>query len=421
MTLMAVVHGYVILVGSKKAIEEFKTKLKERFNISDLGKLKKHLGVWYDWSVDENGNVIIIAKMNKLEDEIVETYEKITGKEVKTYDTPGYPNKYLSKNEGPTVNMTDYRSMVGKIMYLTTKLAPDLANAARELAQHLSNPGEDHWKALDRMVGHIKLRPYEGLTYRRPKELRPISMVDSDYAKNTDNRKSISSGLHTLGGTLVHWESKTQHVVTLSSTEAEYISLARGACENKFIMMLLDEGIRRPDEKRHMGKVYEDNLGAIYLVKNQHVGARTKHIDNIRDGTLDCWREDVEDSRLLDKSSTGETVNTVVGEAERDSTFGRNVRFESDVNSESNARLNWDKEFEINRTTDFQRVQQTKIPSEDENYGKLEENIKHVGDWTEVHYKRTGKNKKETQGRKKTEEGSGETEKGTWKRSLVRT
>ena len=241
--------------------------------------------------------------------------------------------------------------------------------------------------------------------------------------------------------------------------------MARGACENKFIMMLLDEGIRRPDEKRHMGKVYEDNLGEIYLVKNQHVGARTKHIDvrahfireledngylnvqfirseensadilnkncpeklhtkhakNIRDGTLDCWREDVEDSRLLDKSSTGETVNTVVGEAERDPKFGRNVRFESDVNSELNARLNWDKEFEINRSTDFQRIQQTKIPSEDENYGKSMENIKHVGDWTEVHYKRTGKNKKETQGRKKTEEGSGETEKGTWKRSLVRT
>ncbi|KAI2499613.1 Reverse transcriptase (RNA-dependent DNA polymerase) [Fragilaria crotonensis] len=299
-------------------------------------------------------------------------------------------------------------------MYLTTKLAPDLANAARELAQHLSNPGEDHWKALDRMVGHIKLRPYEGLTYRRPKELRPISMVDSDYAKNTDNRKSISSGLHTLGGTLVHWESKTQHVVTLSSTEAEYISLARGACENKFIMMLLDEGIRRPDEKRHMGKVYEDNLGAIYLVKNQHVGARTKHIDvrahfireledngylnvqfirseenaadilnkncpeklhtkhakNIRDGTLDCWREDVEDSRLLDKSSTGETANTVVDETKKNATIGRNVRFESDVNSELNSRLNLEKEFEINRDTDFQRVQQTKIPSEDENYGK---------------------------------------------------
>ena len=284
-------------------------------------------------------------------------------------------------------------------------------------------------------------------------------MVDSDYANNTDNRKSISLGLHTLGGTSVHWESKTQHVVTLSSTEAEYISLARGACENKFIMMLLDEGIRKPDEKRHMGKVYEDNLGAIYLVKNQHVGARTKHIDvrahfireledngylnvqfirseenaadilnkncpeklhtkhakNIRDGTLDCWREDVEDSRLLDKSSTGETVNTVAGETKRDSKFRRNVRFESDVNSELNTRLNTEKEFEINRRTDFQRVQQPKIPSEDENYGKSMKNIKQVGEWTEVYYKRTGKNRTESQGRKRAGEGSGKTEQGTWR------
>jgi hypothetical protein len=54
------------------------------------------------------------------------------------------------------------------------------------------------------MVGHIKLRPYVGLTYRRPKELRPNSMVDSDYAKNMDNRKSISLGLQRLVGTSVH-------------------------------------------------------------------------------------------------------------------------------------------------------------------------------------------------------------------------
>jgi hypothetical protein len=463
MTLMAVVHvDDVILVGSKKAIEEFKKQLRERFNISDLGKLKKHLGVWYEWSVDENGKVILIATMKKLEDEIVQTYEKIIGREVKTYETPGYPNKYLSKNEGPTVNMTDYRSMVGKIMYLTTKLAPDLANGARELAQHLSNPGEDHWKALDRMVGHIKLRPYEGLTYRKPKELRPISMVDSDYAKNTDNRKSISSGLHTLGGTLVHWESKTQHVVTLSSTEAEYISLARGACENKFIMMLLDEGIRKPNEKRLMGKIYEDNLGAIYLVKNQHVGARTKHIDvrahfireledngylnvqfirseenaadilnkncpeklhtkhakNIRDGTLDCWREDVEDGRLLPKSSTSATVNTVSVGTKSDATIRRNVRFELDENSESIPGRLSEKDCEFNRELEFERIQQTKIPSGTETNGKSMKNIKCDREWTEVHYKRTRKNRTESQGRKKTGEGL-MGQKGTWRKELV--
>jgi hypothetical protein len=315
-----------------------------------LGLLKKHLGVWYEWRKDKDGGTYVVASMPKLEDEIVELYELTMKKSVKEAETPGYPNKVLSKNTGETVKMKEYRSLVGKIMYLMTKLAPDLANPARELAQHLSNPGEEHWKSLERMVGYIKAKHYEGLIYRKPKELRAISFVDSDYAKNTDDRKSISSGLHTLGGTLVNWESKTQHVVTLSSTEAEYISLAKGACENKFITMLLDEAMRFPTEKRFVGRVYEDNLGAIYLVKNQHVGARTKHIDvrahfireledqeyltvqfvrseensadilnkncpeklhtkhaaMIRNGTLECWREDVEDRRLPspDGSST---------------------------------------------------------------------------------------------------------------------
>ena len=99
--------------------------------------------------------------------------------------------------------------------------------------------------------------------------------MDSDYAKNIDNRKSVLSGLHTIGVTLVNWESKTQHVVTLSRTEAEYISLAKGACENKFISMLLEEVMQYPKEEKLVWRVYEDNLGAIYLVKNQNVAGCT--------------------------------------------------------------------------------------------------------------------------------------------------
>ena len=205
MILLAVVHvDDVLLSGTRKTIDKFKTKMRERFNVSELGLLKKHLGVWYDWKKDKNGEVYVVASMPKLEDEIIELYETAMKKSVKGSETPGYPNKVLSKNTGETVKMTEYRSLVGKIMYLMTKLAPDLANLARELAQHLSNPGEEHWKSLERMVGYIKAKHYEGLIYRKSKKLRAIAYVDSDYAKNTDDRKSILSGLHTLGGTLVN-------------------------------------------------------------------------------------------------------------------------------------------------------------------------------------------------------------------------
>ena len=100
-------------------------------------------------------------------------------------------------------------------------------------------------------------------------------MVDTDYATNKEDRKSITGTIHTVGGTITAWQSKSQATVTLSSTEAEYIGMASGLQEILFMHMLLDEidGSIRP------GVEVEDNQGAMFLVKNQSVGPRTKHID----------------------------------------------------------------------------------------------------------------------------------------------
>ena len=81
--------------------------------------------------------------------------------------------------------------------------------------------------------------------------------------------------LHTIGGTIVNWCSKKQQTVTLSSTEAEYIALSDCAKESKFEWMLLNE----LTGTIHPAIIHEDNTGAIFLVTNQQVGARTKHID----------------------------------------------------------------------------------------------------------------------------------------------
>jgi hypothetical protein len=52
--------------------------------------------------------------------------------------------------------MEAYRTIVGKIMYYTIMIAPELSNAVRELASHLGNPNEDYWRALERYVGYIQ-------------------------------------------------------------------------------------------------------------------------------------------------------------------------------------------------------------------------------------------------------------------------
>lgn len=132
----------------------------------------------------------------------------------------------MTKNTDSVVKLDNYRCMVGKILYYTTKIAPDCANAIRELSQHMSNPGIEHWQALDRLVGYMKGKGEHTLIYRKPTEYRSISYVDLNYATNVETRKSVTGMINTIGGMITHWSSKTQSTVTLSSTEAEYIALS---------------------------------------------------------------------------------------------------------------------------------------------------------------------------------------------------
>ena len=106
------------------------------------------------------------------------------------------------------------------------------------------------------------------------------------------------------------WMSKAQPSVTLSSTEAEYDAASICVMEIRFITMLMDElGVVYP----RPSTLYKDNTGAIFILKNDQVGQRTKHIDikwhhvrhMIKDGDLDVQyvRSDDNPSDIMTKNS----------------------------------------------------------------------------------------------------------------------
>jgi hypothetical protein len=59
-----------------------KANVKQCFNYTEMGKLMRHLGIWYEWKQDEDGEAIILATMPKMIDEIVQAYKKHTRNEV---------------------------------------------------------------------------------------------------------------------------------------------------------------------------------------------------------------------------------------------------------------------------------------------------------------------------------------------------
>ena len=275
-TLVAILIHHVddaIITGHKNIVREIKAAISKVMGVKDEGTLSKHLGVTYEFQGDGS----LIMQQSEYIKDIIDTYEDMFGP-CKSFSTPGYPGTTLSRadkeNEEPVL-LSEYRSFVGKILFAMKKTYPEIANAVRELAGHMDFPTEEHWKSAARLVGYLKYKAIHGLTYKTPRSYEIVGFVDTDYATNKDTRKSTTGYLLTFGGCLVSWLSKAQPSVTLSSTEAEYVGASTLATEIQFVIMMLQEmKIKFPLP----AKLYEDNTGAIYLMNNNQVGPRTKHI-----------------------------------------------------------------------------------------------------------------------------------------------
>ena len=63
--------------------------------------------------------------------------------------------------------------------------------------------------------------------------------TDADYASKETDRRLISSVAVMLGNAALYASSRTQHCVTLSTTEAEYVALAEGAKEGMFVRSVM--------------------------------------------------------------------------------------------------------------------------------------------------------------------------------------
>ena len=105
------------------------------------------------------------------------------------------------------------------------------------------------------------------------------------------HRHSISRFSFHFGIRAISWSSKKQGVVSLSSTEAEYVAQTHAAKEGIWLRSFMKE-IRGGEEKPLT--ISCDNQGAIALAKDNKFHVRTKHID-LRYHFI---REAVEDGKI---------------------------------------------------------------------------------------------------------------------------
>ena len=102
-------------------------------------------------------------------------------------------------------------------------------------------------------------------------------MTDSNWATDALTRRSQSGTAIFLGNNLIRWSSRKQTMVTLSSTEAEYIALCSTNRSTVALrQLLIDLDIVKPD---FTIPVYIDNTTALSIANHGQVTERSKHFD----------------------------------------------------------------------------------------------------------------------------------------------
>ncbi|GKB52810.1 hypothetical protein Tco_0903563 [Tanacetum coccineum] len=133
-----------------------------------------------------------------------------------------------------------YANAVGRLMYLMVYTRPDIAYALSVVSKYLANMGKNHWEAVKWILKYLRW----------------------DWCMGQI-------------GCAVSWKAMLQHVVALSTTEADYMALMEAMKEAIWLRRLLEE----LSVKLNTVAVNCDNQGAIHLSRNHVFHERTKHIN----------------------------------------------------------------------------------------------------------------------------------------------
>ena len=265
----------MIAASSSNLLQEIKHQLKGKVKISDLGEIHWLLG--FEVQRDRAARTLFLSQKSYI-DSIMKRYGL---EDAKPLSTPMDPSARLSKTNSLTTprefaNMRNvpYREATGSLTYTVIRSCPDIAYATTAVSHFNENPGRVHWEAVKRILRYLKGMLGWEITYGT-KVMDLQGYTDADGSTNED-RHAVSGYVFLIDGGSISWSVKTQEIIALSTTKAEYVAATHAAKEALWLRSFLGKIFGPIDSATTL---HCDNQSAIALTKNDQFHACTKHID----------------------------------------------------------------------------------------------------------------------------------------------
>ncbi|GJV81411.1 retrovirus-related pol polyprotein from transposon TNT 1-94 [Tanacetum coccineum] len=183
-----------------KDCDRFSTEMSSKFQMSMMGQISFFLGL----QISQNPRGIFINQ-SKYSNEILKKFDLHKSDPV---DTPMVKRTKLNEDlsEIP-VDQTQYRSMIGSLMYLTASRS-DLVFAVCMCARYQSKPTKKHLETVKRVFQYLQGTINMGLWYVKDNAMSLTAYADTDHAGCQDTRRSTYGSAQFLGDKLVSWSLK---------------------------------------------------------------------------------------------------------------------------------------------------------------------------------------------------------------------
>ena len=157
----------------------------------------------------------------------------------------------LSNPDGEPANIPDseveevlalgYQQVVGELLWATRNTGPDTAYGVQQLCTVMSRPSKRAWKAAMHMVYYLYGQRNQGIMFNSNGNTEPICYYDSSDKGDPSDQRASGGYVIMLAGGPIAWSSRKHRHVGRSSSHNEYMALASGAQELKWVRDLLKE------------------------------------------------------------------------------------------------------------------------------------------------------------------------------------